>query len=67
MSGRGLGGTQLLNERANILDRSARIVPDRDSPEPSYPQFVSRAKAILGEVKGVPVSDLIQEDRGERV
>ena len=44
----------------------ARIIPDCDTPEPNYPPFVSRAKAIFGEVRGVPVSELIRQDRDER-
>lgn len=44
----------------------ARIIPDCDTPEPNYPRFVSRAKAISGEVRGVPVSELIRQDRDER-
>ncbi len=44
----------------------ARIVPDCDASEPSYPSFVSRAKAIFGEVRGVSASDLIRQDRDER-
>lgn len=45
----------------------ARIVPDRDTPEPQYPPFVSRAKEIFGEGKGEPLSEVIHQDRGERL
>lgn len=57
-------------EEVQIVRRKqvvARIVPDCDSPDPNYPPFVSRAKEIFGEVKGKPLSEVIQQDRDERL
>jgi antitoxin (DNA-binding transcriptional repressor) of toxin-antitoxin stability system len=57
-------------EEVQIVRRKhvvARIVPDSDTPEPRFPEFVSRAREIFGEGNGVPVSDLILGDRDERL
>lgn len=57
-------------EEVQIVRRKqvvARIVPDCDKPEPNYPPFIARAKEIFGEAEGVPLSQLIEQDRGERV
>ena len=57
-------------EEVQILRRKqvvARIVPDSDTPERRFPEFVSRAREIFGEGNGMPAGDIVLADREERL
>ena len=59
-----------LGEHVQVLRRKqvvARIVPDSDNAAAEYPDFVSRARKLFVDSSGSSPSQIIDEDREERL